>query len=618
MTVSTGAKKTIMYSTFYHLKTKPFQITCDPRFLWLNEKHEEALAMLRYGVLDNRGFLLLTGEVGTGKTLLINHLVTLLPIDTVVATLPDPDLTRMDFYRFLADGFKIAPPTHGKADFLIQLRNFLQENAANQQQVLLIIDEAQRLNQNLMEDIRVLSNIEFFDRKLINIFFVGQPEFNQILMREQNRALAQRITIRYQIEPLNQHETAGYIQHRLKVAGGTKKIFKDSAIQSVYEYSAGIPRLINIICDHALLTGYSRNKKKIDTDVITECVEELRIPAWRPSTAGIQSFTGSLEKTSLTIENPTAGRPKTRGQWGSDERRQKRPRLRKWVYPGIVASVLIIWVAALIHFDGKSSTLRPGNVSMPSHGTSDRKTTPPSMVTQGETLSVEETHNALKKMNPKPDRPVSAPPVAKEASGHRASRPASNKKEPLSPGKASEINPTDSKPVSAPAVAKLASGQHVRLSAPNIKKHGPRGQSSGAVPQSIQAAARPTEVSVLPGWPKKEDVFIQFDETNQIAVTSRSAMDQVASYLMEFPDRVIYLHGVPGAEGSQAQRRMLRRQRVNAVKNYLIGKGAYAYQIEALVMEAPRLDVSAGRRPHIGAVIEFPQKHIPTKYNPDK
>ncbi|MGD9367373.1 MAG: hypothetical protein PVH87_16865, partial [Desulfobacteraceae bacterium] len=221
-------------------------------------------------------------------------------------------------------------------------------------------------------------------------------------------------------------------------------------------------------------------------------------------------------------------------------------------------------------------------------------------------------------INTKPGKSVSAPHVAKKSSGHRVGRTASNEKKPPSREKATEINTRPGKPVSVPAVAKLASGRHVDLSAPNLKEHGSPGQSSRAVSQSIQAAASPTEVSILPGWPKKEDVFIQFDETNQIAVTSLSAMDQVASYLMEFPDRLIYLHGVHRGEGSQAQRRMLRHQRVKAVKNYLIGKGAYAYQIEAHVMEAHRLDASAGRRPHIGAVIEFPKKHVPTEYNPDK
>jgi hypothetical protein len=255
---------------------------------------------------------------------------------------------------------------------------------------------------------------------------------------------------------------------------------------------------------------------------------------------------------------------------------------------------------------------------MPSQRITVRKTTPPSLVPHGKTLSVEETHNTSKEMNPKLKRPVSAPAVAKEAAGHRDSVPASDKKEPLFREKASEINPKPGKPVSAPAVRKLASGRHVGLSALNKKEHDSRGQSSGAVPQSIQAAASPTEVSILPGWPKKEDVFIQFDKKNQIAVTSRSAMDQVGSYLLEFPERVIFLYGVPGGEGSQTQRHMLWRQRINAVKNYLIGKGAYAYQIKALAMEASRLNASAGRRPHIGAVIEFPKKHMPTNYNPDK
>ena len=191
-----------MYLDHYQLKTKPFQITADPKFLWLGEKHKEALATLRYGILDNRGFLLLTGEVGTGKTLLINRLISMLDMDTAVATLPDPDLTSMDFYNILADGFKMNRTFDSKGAFLLHLRDFLHKSYADQKQVLLIIDESQRLNHRLMEDIRVLSNIELQDRKLINIFFVGQQEFNTILTAPQNRALAQRITVRYHITPL--------------------------------------------------------------------------------------------------------------------------------------------------------------------------------------------------------------------------------------------------------------------------------------------------------------------------------------------------------------------------------------------------------------------------------
>ena len=162
-----------MYLDHFSLNIKPFQITVDPKFLWLGEKHKEALATLRYGILDNRGFLLMTGEVGTGKTILINRLISLLDIDTVVATLPDPDLESMDFYNLLADGLNMKRTFDTKGEFLIHLRDFLHQSHVNQKQVLLIIDESQRLNHRLMEDIRVLSNIELHDRKLINIFFVG-------------------------------------------------------------------------------------------------------------------------------------------------------------------------------------------------------------------------------------------------------------------------------------------------------------------------------------------------------------------------------------------------------------------------------------------------------------
>ena len=267
-----------MYLDFYKLKVKPFQITSDPKFLWLGEKHKEALATLRYGIVDNRGFLLLTGEVGTGKTILINRLTTLLDIDTVVATLPDPDLDSMDFYNLLADGLQMKRTFESKGAFLIHLRDFLHQSYAEQKQVLLIIDESQRLNHRLMEDIRVLSNIELHDRKLINIFFVGQQEFNSILMTPQNRALSQRITVRYHIEPLDQGETGEYVTHRLKIAGSTKPIFNRGAFNEIFHFSGGIPRLINIICDHALLTGYARNLKQINGSVIRECAEELRIP----------------------------------------------------------------------------------------------------------------------------------------------------------------------------------------------------------------------------------------------------------------------------------------------------------------------------------------------------
>ncbi|MEJ2099401.1 MAG: OmpA family protein [Desulfobacterales bacterium] len=267
-----------MYQAFYNLKIKPFQITTDPKFLWLGEKHKEALATLKYGILENKGFLLLTGDVGTGKTVLIHGLVKIIDISAIVATIPDPGLSSMDFFNFLSEEFKMNRRFDTKGAFLIHLKHFLYKASASDKKVLLVIDEAQRLNHALLEQIRLLSNIEMDNRKLINIFFVGQSEFNRMLNEERNKAVKQRITVSYHIDPLTQKETRDYINHRLKVAGGDREIFKPEALHKIYAFSHGYPRLVNIICDHALLTGYSAGKKAIDADVIKECEKELRIP----------------------------------------------------------------------------------------------------------------------------------------------------------------------------------------------------------------------------------------------------------------------------------------------------------------------------------------------------
>ncbi len=271
-----------MYLRYYNFSVKPFQINTDPKFLWLGEKHKEALATLRYAVLDNKGFLLLTGDVGTGKTTIVNALINLLGDDTIVAVIPDPGLKLIDFFNFVADAFKMGKKFSSKGDFISHLTKFLHSAYAKRKRVLLLIDEAQRLNRELLEEIRLLSNIEKQSAKLINIFFVGQPEFNDILLDIRNRAIRQRITINYNIDPLSEEETKRYIRHRLKIAGATKNIFTSSAMYEIFLFSKGYPRLTNIICDHALLSGYAKGKKIIDTDIIRECAGELKIPSNTP------------------------------------------------------------------------------------------------------------------------------------------------------------------------------------------------------------------------------------------------------------------------------------------------------------------------------------------------
>lgn len=266
-----------MYLTHYNLKEKPFQISTDPKFLWLGEKHKEALSILKYGILDNRGFLLLTGDIGTGKTTLINSLMNSLAKNTIVAVLSDPALEQLDFFNFVANAFKITTKFKTKGEFLIQFGIFLNHAYMNNNRVLLIIDEAQRIAPAMLEEIRLLSNIEKQHTKLINIFFVGQNEFNDLLIKPANRALRQRITINYNIEPLNKKETEEYIDFRMKAAGNPNSIFKPGAIREIITFSSGYPRLINIICDHALLTGYVKGTKQINAEIIEECIKELQI-----------------------------------------------------------------------------------------------------------------------------------------------------------------------------------------------------------------------------------------------------------------------------------------------------------------------------------------------------
>ena len=264
-----------MYRSHYDLRERPFEISTDTRFLWMGEKHKEALAMLKYGVLARKGFLLLTGDVGTGKTTLVNALMESLNEHTLVANITDPLLEPLDFFNFIAASFGMEERFDNKVDFLLRFAEFLRKENAAGKNVLLILDEAHRFSKDLLEQFRLLSNIELPEKKLINMFLVGQNEFNRTLMSTDCRALRQRITLTYNIKPLTESETHQYIRHRLKVAGTEAEIFQRKAVAEVYRFSQGYPRLINIICDHALLTGFVRQANKITPTIIKECSQEL-------------------------------------------------------------------------------------------------------------------------------------------------------------------------------------------------------------------------------------------------------------------------------------------------------------------------------------------------------
>jgi general secretion pathway protein A len=298
-----------MYLSHFNLKLKPFRISPDPKFLWLGETHKEALAMLKYGLHDDCGFLLLSGDVGTGKTTLINGLIEDLDDQTLIAMIADPGLEKLDFYNFITHAFDIKKTFTSKGDFLVHFIHFLHKANSDGKKVLIIIDEAQRLSHEIMEEIRQLSNIEKKDAKLLNIFLVGQHELIETLNETRNRALLQRITMKYLVGPLKNEDVGNYIAFRLKVAGTEKKIFSSGAVRQIISFSNGYPRLINIICDHALLTTYVKGKQKVDAACIKECAKDLQINTELPkdSQKNIRSYDNWFNTFLHSLKKPFPG-----------------------------------------------------------------------------------------------------------------------------------------------------------------------------------------------------------------------------------------------------------------------------------------------------------------------
>ena len=264
-----------MYLKYYGLNLKPFEINPDPRFLWLGGHHKEALGALTYGILEDKGFLSLTGDTGTGKTTLVNALEKSLGDNIIFGKISDPSLEESDFLKMIADALEMNKKFSSKGTFLIHLKHFLNDAHTNNKEVVLVIEEAQRLNEERLEQIRLLSNIGRSDKNLLTIIFVGQNGFIDTLNK--NEALKQRVTIIHKIKPLQDAEAGEYIRHRLKKAGSDKKIFSSSAIREICSFSEGNPRLINIICDLALLTGCEKKVKFIKSKIIRECADILRL-----------------------------------------------------------------------------------------------------------------------------------------------------------------------------------------------------------------------------------------------------------------------------------------------------------------------------------------------------
>jgi general secretion pathway protein A len=265
-----------MYTKFYGFKEKPFEITPNPRFLYLSENHKEALAHLTYAVRERKGFTVITGEVGTGKTTLVQTLLSRLDGNVKTAYLFNPMMDSTDFLHYICEDLGLKGQKRSKGQYLAELHNFLMTCYTRNESVVVIIDEAQNLDPKLLEEVRLLTNLETAKSKLLQVILIGQPELNDTLNRISCRQLKQRISLRYHIQPLNKEDTKKYIKKRLIMAGAfDPNIFTLKALNKIYDYSKGIPRLINIVCDNALLTGYANEQKVISDKIIREVTSGL-------------------------------------------------------------------------------------------------------------------------------------------------------------------------------------------------------------------------------------------------------------------------------------------------------------------------------------------------------
>ncbi len=265
-----------MYRSFFGLRVLPFGASPDPRFLYMMPRIREALACLQYGIAARKGFVVMTGEVGTGKTTLLKTVLSSFTKDRVsTAFVFNPRLDVLDFLEFVLTDFGIPPKARTKSGMLLQLNRWLIERFRNQELCAIVVDEAQNLSWELLEEIRLLTNLETSSEKLVQIVLSGQPELEEKLRNPSVRQLRQRISMWCRTYPLSSEETQAYIAERLRIAGARQPVLLPEAVQLVYRYSKGIPRLINLICEHAMISAYVEQIKPIPARIVESVSTEL-------------------------------------------------------------------------------------------------------------------------------------------------------------------------------------------------------------------------------------------------------------------------------------------------------------------------------------------------------
>lgn len=265
-----------MYAKFYGFATKPFNMTPDSKFFFASSKHEEALNRLLVAISEKSGFAVITGEIGSGKTTVCRTLLNKLDPTTKVGLILNTHLGKKELLTTILEDFSIEYRSNSKTHLILALNNYLLEQARKDVNVVVIIDEAQNLTPSVLEEIRMLSNLETEDEKLVQIILLGQPELRKKLSHPKLEQFSQRIVFYYHLDPLDRQDTEAYIKHRIKTAGcQNEELFSPGAIEEIYRYSNGIPRLINLVCHNALITGLIYDSKQITNGIVLEAVKDL-------------------------------------------------------------------------------------------------------------------------------------------------------------------------------------------------------------------------------------------------------------------------------------------------------------------------------------------------------
>ena len=552
-----------MYLSHYKLDKRPFDISPNPEFLWLGEKHKEGLATLKYGVLQKKGFLMITGDVGTGKTALIRAIERAIQAHIIVVSIPDPSLSLMDFYNVMASELNMGRSFESKGEFLIEFKKLILKAASSHQRVLMIIDESHRLTSELLEEIRLLSNIDLGGNVLINTFFVGQSEFKALLARSENRAVRQRITVNYELSPLTVGETQQYIGHRLKVAGASRPIFTPEAIRLIHAYSHGYPRLINIICDHALMSGFAIGVDRIDEGIIKECGDELKV------TIGLSSD----EKKKIPPAEPQKKEPAA-GLSPAPVADSSSTRRGAVIFAGFLALLGLAWYSG-----------------------GDRISNELARWGKGKELSTLQGSKATTAADEKPDRfPPLVPdssvkpelqdtPAAKRA--HEDSLKTKQKTPITMPSKGS---PPQAASAVAPAVppqgdSPTAADAEAVAARPITPQPTVTASPSPPAPQAAAAAPQVAVASPLPSneaFRLKEFTVYFIKNSTEIPIYAQDILEATIKLLKSFPQAQAIIEGHTDSTGDPVVNKAISEGRAASVKDYLVDQGIGAHRLVML------------------------------------